>query len=366
MKHLFLAPELYRGNGGIQVYSREFCRALSRTADVCVLSLNDEVVKTDEPFRFCGSGRARFFRKYIFVVRAFLMAFFYKPDYIWCGHVHISCLCRLMQRLTGIPFISILHGIESWEMSGCQRKAVASSRRIISVSVFTREKVLRQIPAYPLERIDIIPGPVNPAIFKPRARPAYLAKSLGIESHHAVILTVSRLSAAERYKGYDRVIQALSAVRESIPDVRYIIVGSGDDQARLCGLIHEKGLDKNVILAGFVPSEMIPFYYNLCDCFAMPSSGEGLGIVFLEALASGKPVVAGNRDASSEALLKGELGVLVNPDDSAQIAEAIIGLLKHTLDARFSDAQFLHDEVVKNFGIERFRERTVLCVKNLT
>ena len=89
-------------------------------------------------------------------------------------------------------------------------------------------------------------------------------------------------------------------------------------------MIRELGIESNVTLAGFVPDYELCSHYNLCDLFAMPSKGEGFGIVFLEALACGKPMIAGNKDGSVEAVLNGELGALVDPDNVAEIANAII------------------------------------------
>ncbi len=83
-------------------------------------------------------------------------------------------------------------------------------------------------------------------------------------------------------------------------------------------------------LAGYIPEEELNDHYNLCDVFAMPSKGEGFGIVFLEAMACGKPVLAGNKDGSVDALLGGKLGALVDPDDVAQIAETLIAILGAT------------------------------------
>ncbi len=102
-------------------------------------------------------------------------------------------------------------------------------------------------------------------------------------------------------------------------------------------------------------------FFSICDVFAMPSKGEGFGIVFLEALACGKPVVAGNKDASSEPLLNGELGLLVDPDNKEEIMKAIIGILKKEVPEKILDGKFLRRKTIESFGFEKFKEK----VKNL-
>lgn len=118
-----------------------------------------------------------------------------------------------------------------------------------------------------------------------------------------------------------------SGLRPLTSDLRYLIVGDGDDRPRFESLADELGVRELVIFAGKVPSEELCDHYNLCDLFAMPSTGEGFGIVFLEALACGKPVIAGSKDASRDALLDGELGVLVDPEDPRELRDAIVAIL---------------------------------------
>ena len=112
------------------------------------------------------------------------------------------------------------------------------------------------------------------------------------------------------------------------PDTRYLLVGTGPDLLRIEKLAAEQGVQDAVVLAGFVPDEELCEHYNLCDLFAMPSKAEGFGIVYLEALACGKLVLAGNKDGSRDALNDGELGLLVDPDDTDEIAAESIRVLR--------------------------------------
>ena len=117
--------------------------------------------------------------------------------------------------------------------------------------------------------------------------------------------------------------------------------------------------------AGFIPDEELCDYYNLCDVFAMPSKGEGFGIVYLEALACGKPTIGGNQDGAIDALCNGELGVLVDPDNIEQIAQAIVDILqgKHPLPILYQP-DLLRQKVIEIYGFDKFKERLALILSD--
>jgi phosphatidylinositol alpha-1,6-mannosyltransferase len=138
---------------------------------------------------------------------------------------------------------------------------------------------------------------------------------------------VSRLDSRERYKGHDRVIRTLPRVLQQHPDTIYLIVGDGDDRPRLESLAVECGVAKNVQFAGLVPPEELPHYFRLADVFVLPSTGEGFGIVFLEAMATGVRVIGGSQDGSRDALCDGALGTLVDPENIEELTSAILAAL---------------------------------------
>jgi glycosyltransferase involved in cell wall biosynthesis len=205
------------------------------------------------------------------------------------------------------------------------------------------------------ERVEILPNTFDDKNFQPAPKPRYLLQRHGLKAEQQVILTVCRLAGAERYKGYDQILSALPAILRVFPEARYLLVGKGADRARIQASITAQGLSESVILAGYVPDYELPDYYNLCDVFAMPSKREGFGIVFLEALASGKPVLAGNQDGSVDALLGGELGVLINPNDTHEIESALIAIIRgsHPLGILRSP-RALRARVTEAFGFPRF------------
>jgi glycosyltransferase involved in cell wall biosynthesis len=181
--------------------------------------------------------------------------------------------------------------------------------------------------------------------------------------HHSlrgrrVLLTVSRLAASERYKGHDRVISILPRVLERSPDVAYLVVGDGDDRQRLEELARTTGVAHAIKFAGHVSQRELPDYFRLADVFVMPSTGEGFGIAFLEAAASGLPVIGGNSDGSVDALAEGKVGTLVDPDDAAQLVGAICNALDH-------GARRTEPAAVERFGLQNFNAHVDDLVRSL-
>src|SRR2546426_3185868 len=133
------------------------------------------------------------------------------------------------------------------------------------------------------------------------------------------ILTVARLDARERSKGVDRVIAQIPALRRRFPGLAYVIGGSGDDVPRLSALAEQLGVSDAVHFVGEVPDEELSARLSAADVFVMPSRKEGFGIVFIEAMACGTPVIACGLEGSSDALLDGRVGVLVDPTAPNQL-----------------------------------------------
>jgi phosphatidylinositol alpha-1,6-mannosyltransferase len=170
-------------------------------------------------------------------------------------------------------------------------------------------------------RVKVLPNTVDPR-YQPGPKPGYLLERYATGGAK-VLLTVSRLASSDRYKGHDRVIGALPRILLDHPETIYIIVGDGDDRPRLEALTVEYGVAEKVRFAGQVAPEELPDHFRLADVLVMPSTGEGFGIVFLEAIATGISVIGGNRDGSLDPLADGVLGRAVDPDDPEELALAI-------------------------------------------
>ena len=118
-------------------------------------------------------------------------------------------------------------------------------------------------------------------------------------------------------------MEAMPALLQDIPNLKYLIAGDGDDRARLMQKAQTLGLSERVIFPGMIGEADKADYFRLADAFVMPGRGEGFGFVFLEALACGVPAVGSQLDGSREALRGGELGELANPTDPASVRECI-------------------------------------------
>ncbi|MDX1997433.1 MAG: glycosyltransferase [Thermoanaerobaculia bacterium] len=148
------------------------------------------------------------------------------------------------------------------------------------------------------------------------------------------ILTVGRLDPTERYKGHDELLEAFPAVLARVPHARLVVVGGGADRGRLEDKARALGLADHVTFTGYLPAAELPKLYAQSTGFALPSRGEGFGLVYLEAMAAGKPVLALTGTAAQEIVLDGETGWLVPPKDPAALTAALIAMLADPEEAR--------------------------------
>lgn len=311
--------------GGIARYNRDFLTALAASTSVgdIVVLPRSAGTSTDLPAHVVQlaprTGRLAY------SVTAFGQLTSHRYDLIFCGHLFMAPLAAVLSRLARTPLWLQLHGIESWARPNLAiRQAVQQARLITAVSRATRNRALTWSDIEP-ERLRVLPNTVDER-FSPGAPPAGLTDRLGTRGRK-VILTVGRLSSQERYKGHDRVIEALPWIRSRYPDILYLIAGDGDDRDRLAGIGQRLGVSELIRFTGPVSQAELPDIYRLADVFAMPSTGEGFGIVFLEAAAAGLPIVAAKGDGSTDALAEGELGTLVDANAPQNLAEAIIACL---------------------------------------
>lgn len=360
-------PDLFSTTGGIQAFSQHFIRALNlemATTDIRVVVKNDlpEDLPEDnssDQFSVCGHWSLRA-RTPHFALKCWFQAWREDPRLIVSTHLHFGPLAQLIRKSMGTPYILVAHGIDAWRMkSASRRRALQKADLVIAVSRYTRDWLINEA-GLDAKRVKIIPNTFTPERFAIGPKPSRLLKKYGLLPQTPVILTVCRLSDEECYKGYDRIIKALPKILREVPNTRYLLVGKGPDRPRIEQLINDVGVQDAVIFAGFIPDEELTEHYNLCDLFAMPSKGEGFGIVYLEALACGKPVLAGNKDGSRDALADGELGILVDPDDTDDIASQIIRLLlrQHPHPIVFRP-EMLRRRVTELFGFEEFKNTVV-------
>ena len=231
--------------------------------------------------------------------------------------------------------VGITHGHEAgWALVPGGRSVVRRVGAAVDVLTYlgeyTRTRIARVLaPADRAKLVRLHPG-VDAAVFTPGRSRADRRAALGL-GERPVVVCVSRLV---RRKGQDVLIRALPAIRARAPGAALLIVGSGPDANRLRGLAARHGVAEEVIFSGGVSMAELPSYYAAGDVFAMPCRTrrrgldvEGLGMVYLEASATGLPVVAGDSGGAPDAVLAGRTGHVVDGRSPAAVADRVAGLL---------------------------------------
>ena len=192
-----------------------------------------------------------------------------------------------------------------------------------SIHVISR-KLYQQVQELNAHDVVIIPNGVDAQVFKPMDKAA-LRKMHGFSQDEKIIISVARLIPR---KGIDYLIKATALVLEHLPNVRLIIVGDGTHRAELEKLIEQLKLGDVAKIIGLISHNQIPEYLNLADVFVIPSLYEPLGIVTIEAMACGVPVIGSNVDGIPDVIEDGKNGILVPPADEKQLADALLTLLQ--------------------------------------
>ncbi|RUT07174.1 hypothetical protein DSM106972_024350 [Dulcicalothrix desertica PCC 7102] len=366
-------PNMFGFKGGIQVYSAFLLQALQNLfADAKYNVYLKHDIKTSSDINYLDKTQFHFsgmfplkLRTPMFASKIITQGLIDKPNLVISTHLNFAIAAHQLKRLNGTPYWAVAHGVDAWNITNPKlQAALRSADKIISVSSYTRDRLLSEQNLDP-DKVLLLFNTFDANRFKITTKPAHLLERYKLKAEQPIILTVTRLASDERYKGYDQILQALPQIRHQLPDAHYIVVGKGDDVSRVKQLISELNLQDCVTLAGFVPDEELNEHYNLCDVFAMPSQGEGFGIVYLEALACGKPTLAGNQDGAVDPLCHGELGALVNPTNVDEIAQNLIQILQGTYtNSLIYQPEALRQKVIDKFGFDRFQETVANLMQN--
>lgn len=327
---LLLTLDTFSRTGGIQQFNRCLQLALCHWAgehaeQVTHLSLHDDTGQQDrnyawgEHFHFRGFGNSR-----LAYIRA-AVAEGGRSHTIIFGHVNLLYLA-LWPAFRKKRMLLAAHGIEVWQpLTGLKQNGLRRMDNVLAVSSYTAAK-LQEVQGLSPERIVLFPNTLDPVFAATPLLPAaQWNRNWRINPGGTYLLTVARLSHTEGAKGYDDVIRALPALVEQVPDLAYILAGKADDAEyeRIRKLAADLGVDNRLLMPGFVPASHLPSLYNLAKVFVLPSTKEGFGIVFLEAAWWGCRLVALNSGGVPDALLNGQLGLLVKPGDNHALATAI-------------------------------------------
>ena len=311
----------------LRLYLRALCELTGPSGRVDLVVFNDPSLPPDRLAAFSTSnlaaaiGCAR--SRWRFVFHTLRLS--RRAGMIVCGHLFQLPVAWLAQRLNPrLRYVLVAHGIEVWRTySFLERRALLGASRILCVSEFTRREMLARLPLRP-ERLVVVPNALDP-------RFASFLTAAADPSSAPVILAVARLDAHDREKGLDHLLQALPAVKAAVPEARLVIVGTGTDLPRLKALAQELGLERAVEFTGAVDDEELVRRYAACRVFALPSRKEGFGLVFLEAMAHGRPCVAARAGGVPE-VIDETCGLLVDYGDVPALAQACVAALTRAWD----------------------------------
>jgi phosphatidyl-myo-inositol dimannoside synthase len=354
--------------GGIQLAGRQTAAALAAIAQdrgwSCrFLSLNDARGEHQEcvaqiHFRFTGFAR----RKGAFLFNALRFAR-EKPRVIFAAHPNLAPIAATMKALSeNARMIVGAHGIEIWELlPAVRRKALCGADIAIAPSSDTAHR-LASVQGVPEAKIRTLPWPLDTefAGFAQCAdqlpTPAKFPKGL-------LVLSVGRWAASERYKGADLLIHAVPMLAPDFPDLHLVLVGSGDDLPRLKHLARDSGKEGSIHFIAGLSRKELAACFAACDIFALPSTGEGFGLVFLEAMAFGKPVIGTKFGGIPDLVENDREGLLVEPT-----AEAISLALRRLLTNRSFREELGargRERVNREFTFESFQRRLLAIVNEV-
>ncbi len=357
---LFLTLRTFSLTGGIEKVCRTLARVLSDLCsepEVRMYSMYDHMEDLDKRYI-----KPENFRGFATNKGTFLWASFFRgvrSDKVILSHINLLIFGWLVKKVSpSTEIILLAHGIEVWrELRSWKKHFLRKDCRIWAVSSYTAG-VLKERHDIPPERIQVLNNGLDPFFSVPeiKERPDQLVYKHGILKSDPILFTLTRIASTEGYKGYDLVLEVLPEIIRVHPTLLYFIAGQADpeEQLRLEVMIEALNLENNVVLLGYIPEDKVSKYYQLSDVFIMPSRKEGFGLVFIEAAACGTRVIAGNQDGSSDALLQGRLGTLINPQDKTGIRNAII---KSLSDSDTDGSRLIQRTCLKHFSYQAYRER---------
>jgi phosphatidyl-myo-inositol dimannoside synthase len=352
---LALVTDAFGGQGGIGQYNRDFLSALAARGAVSSITVLPR--HTLRPIRVPAAINQKPPRpgRLAYTAMALLTAFRRHTDIVFCGHLYLAPLAWLIARLKGAKLVVQMHGVEAWPCpSRLRRAATEAADLVLCVSRYTRACVVGWAAIAP-GRVVVVPDTIADGFSPGDGRE--LRAALGLDGKR-VLLTVGRMASGERYKGHDRVIAAIPDLVRRGQDVVYLIIGEGDDRARLEQLAQDSGVVERVRFLGAVAAQPLAETYRMADLFVMPSTGEGFGIAFLEAMASGTPALGLDAAGARDSLADGELGTVVAEEDDLPAAIARLLNLPTNPDA-------LSQAVRARFGRPVFRSQLGLAFGRL-
>lgn len=366
---LLLLTGAFDSDGGIAALNRLTIAALAEKCALDIFILAENKPKFDRRYlpqggsvhvRAFGGGKVKF------AIAAWRAALSRKYNLILVDHVNLASALVPLCWLGLVKYTVWLCGMEVFpprpDFEG--RLGLRNASRRIAISEFTRQSVAGRFPNLKIEVCDLALDPVRHvagAALEEKAEALELESLDGtrLPLGRRVILHVGRMSTLERFKGQEVLIDAFPHIHKTYPDAQLVLAGKGDDLERLRMRTRSLSAEvrRNIFMPGYVTDETLERLYRRCYLFAMPSIGEGFGLVYLEAMSRGKPCLGARADATPCLIHDRETGLLVNDARSPEeVADAILWLLDHPEEAERM-GRTGYERVQSYYLFSHFKER---------
>ena len=384
-KNICIVTEEFRPSlkGGIATWSTEIANYLhKKNYNVTVflkkrggIDKTYDIRKSPYKISLIGGRDWAFFKKWYIIISIFNYLRQYKKPIIISTNWELSQGLIFYKKYFKFSLITILHGLEVTRLESKKylkkiddfKKSLSLSDKVIAVSNYTKSKA--DVILGNIKEIDVIPNFVNTKFFYP-INDQKIYDKYNLNSNDTILLSLSRLI---KRKGHYIAIDAVKSLVKTYPNIKYLIAGTGNAHyvSELKNYVEKLDLKKNIQFLGYVSESKKNMVYNLCDIYLMTSlpcdlegNSEGFGITFLEANASGKPVIGTNVGGISDAIKNGFNGFLIKPNDSKDLKKIIKSIINNKkLYKSLSENSINH--IRRNFDIQLIGKRFDLIIDEL-
>jgi len=293
-------------------------------------------------------------------------------DWIMFEHLGLARVQSLIPKPFSRPYAVFIHSVEAWNPLGPGRKRILQQAEVrIANSNYTAQRVAAANPGIgPIEvcHLALLPSQAgatgwpltNSSLAGDYASPAsnQVDTDLLDRIRPNSVLIVGRMLSSERHKGHDYLIDSWPSVKSLVPDAQLVIVGDGDGVQHLKAKALGASLGDSILFTGWVNDHTLQCIYQRAAIFAMPSRGEGFGLVYLEAMQHRLPCIGSPRDAAAEIIEQGVTGFLVDQEDVAGLARNIVTLLQNP-SQRQEMGEAGYERLQTVFSFEKFEQRLI-------
>jgi phosphatidyl-myo-inositol dimannoside synthase len=345
---LLLITGAYHTDGGIAAVNRLVIQAFAEKGySLDILSLVEKDVNIDVRYIDPETSINYLFfsgNKYLFAISAWWTVLRHSYVYVYVDHVNLASIVAPFSWIKLCSYFVWLHGIEVFpprpDFEG--NIGLKYAWKSLSSSEHTKNVVHQNYPRLNVTACDLALDPIKYGNLPSPEKPI---EKIGLKATDEteqvlgkqVILHVGRMVSGKRYKGQDSLIRAFPIIYQQNPGAQLVLAGQGDDMQRLKDLARAlpTAMQARIFFPGYASDDLLEQFYKSCYVFAMPSIGEGFGLVYLEAMMRAKACLGGRVDATPCVVRDGLTGLLVdNPRSPEQVAQAINWFLSHPEETR--------------------------------